>query len=194
MIYSYAIQNFKRRSTVNRWTPKKNLLWVLKNNPTLYLLNCQLSSSNWHTLLFIGRFHIFQKVFKYAFRRSFVDKTSASLIFKHSPLGFNLGPSLKYWIVRNAVDLAEAREWNRLVHLVPKDWPTSRYYVTQPFFLSRATKKLFKSALYKLMTYVTLDWSSWDHRNRHWQQHTHLTRNFFIFRFINLYYFKVFNL
>ena len=193
---SLATQNFRKRSTVFRWTPKKNLIWLLNNAAVLYISNLQLSLRDWTNAVNLTNKHIFQILFRYGFNKTLVKKSASALFFRHHPVGFNLHKTLKYWILTNGImfiqETHEPKPTFNLIQLTRgSKLVYNSYYTTNPCFLSRSTQKTFKIVAFKFFTILPLSWVQWNRRHRIWVQHTYINNMFFLSRFLNVYFFKL---
>ena len=193
---SLVTQNFRRRSLVFRWTPKKNLIWLLNNASILYISNLQLSLRDWTNALHMTNQHVFQIIFRYGFNQTLVKKSARALSFRHHPVGSNRNKTLKYWILSNGImfieetharlpkfNLVQLHRGSKLLY--------NSYYVANPCFLSRATQKTYKIVAFKFFTLLPLSWVQWNRRHRIWVQHTYINNMFFLSRFLNVYFFKL---
>lgn len=187
------IQNFKRRSRINRWTPKKNLIWLLNNVSTFYLITVQIYRSQWLTLTTLTKKHILQLWFKEGFKETLVHKTIDSLIFRNYPVGISFNETLKYWILRSGLSLVEGGDLSVRNISYSRQLRFNQYYTFRPFLLTRSTQKTLKIFLTKFFTLLPLTWVQWNGKHRIKTQHTFLLKEFHIFKFLNVYFFKVFN-
>lgn len=190
---SYLIHNFKKRSCVYRWTPKRNLNWLLSNLPVLYIMSVQLLFGEWRTLLNLTTNHNMQVLFKYVFSQSMLHKTNSSLVFKNHPVGNRSFNSLKYGALRLALGFFDNVPSPMLLPARSIEFHHNRYHNSTPFLLTRATKKILRASLFKFLTLTTLTWVQWSRLHRFTQQHTYLPYDFYFLKFLNVYFFKVFN-
>ena len=95
-ILAYCSQNFKKRSPITRLSPKKNILFVMRNYILLYLSARQVFFGFWQTLIRLENNHMLQALFKYGFRSTLVKKTIDVLKFKSYPVGLAFVNTLKY--------------------------------------------------------------------------------------------------
>lgn len=188
------VHNFSKRSSIFRWTPKKHLLWLLNNTTFFYFSTVQLMLLAWSSLSLITTKSIFQRLFKYGFNQTALKLTLAPLSFKNYPVGTNFSQTIKYWILQKNILCFSNKTWN-----LPRVFSTnqnffSRYYVITPINLTRATQKIFRSVFFKFLTILTLTWTHWGSKHRFWVQHTYLSQNFHLLKFLNVYFFKILNI
>lgn len=174
-----------------RWTPKKNLLWLLRNLSTLYLMSAQVFLGGWYSLLKLQNSHSFQVAFRYAFRRSFLVKISDGLAFINYPVTPSSTSTLKYWVLRGALSFFESPLRVQTSETRPHSY---LHYCTNPALLTRSTKGNLRASTFKLLVTVLQGWMQWNKGHRITQQHVPLRADYFILKFLNLYYFKIFNL
>ena len=118
----------------------------------------QTSLTGWQNILNLGSFHIYQVLFKYGFSETLLKKTTRALVFRNYPVGLNLVPSLKFWILKTNLSFHENKplrlvNFNRASNLIE-----NRYYKSTPYFLSRSTTKIFKQFLTKFFRIIPLSW------------------------------------
>lgn len=166
---------------------------MLNNTTFFYVLFLQNLCSQWKYSIPLTHNHVFQILFKHGFDETLTIKTTESLIFKNYPVGMSLNSTLKYWILRNNLSMLLNSSWKLSSIKKESNIIFNRYYKFSPFTLTRSTRKIFKMFLTKFRTFLLFSWVQWNSRYRIQTQHTYVLRNYFLFRFLNIYYSKVFN-
>ena len=168
-------------------------MWLFNNSVLLCLITLQLSLAGWHKILNLTNKHIFQVLFKYGFRATVVQQTTDALVFHNYPVTIPLTTTLKDWIVRNNIHFFENEtlEVSKIVR--GKNIIFNRYYNLNPFILTKSTQKIYKAFITKFLLFLPLGWVQWNLSIIIRTQHTNLVREFHFLRFLNIYYFKVFN-
>lgn len=166
---------------------------MLNNSMFFYVLFLQNLSGQWKYSVPLTHTHVFQILFKHGFNETVVIKTTESLAFKNYPVGMSLNPTLKYWILRNNLSMVSNSDWKLLSVAKEPNLIFNRYYKFSAFTLTRSTQKIFKMFLTKFRTFLLFSWVQWNSHYRIRTQHTYLLRNYYLFRFLNIYYCKVFN-
>jgi len=166
---------------------------MLNNTAFFYILFLQNIYSQWQYSVPFTHNHVFQLLFNSGFSETLITKTAESLTFNNYPVGMSLNSTLKYWILQNNLSMLTNSNWK--VNIVRKE-PNllfNRYHRFSPFTLTRSTQKIFKMFLTKFRTFLLFSWVQWNSRYKIQTQHTYLLRNYFLFRFLNVYYSKVFH-
>lgn len=176
-----------------RLSPKKNLLMIMRNYILLYLSSRQTLLGFWQSLLCIENNHIFQIMFKYGFRSTFVKKTLDVLKFTSYPVGSSFVNTLKYWLLKNNLQLLALDNRTGCFTKLPDLITGKQYLLGTPYILTRSTSRTFKILFTKLLLFTPFTWVNWSRKTRISYQHTFLQRNFYLFRFLNVYYCKVFS-
>lgn len=190
----YLLQNLKRRSYVNRWTPKKNLLWLLNNTPALYLMSAHFTERNYTLLTPLMTNHHFQLAFRIAFSRSFAARTREGLVFRNYPVTPAIAMTLKYWALRNALSFVNDVDFVNIRLARHHHLAFNRYHCVRPLFLARPTRKVLRAVVFKLLTFIPLGWIRWASKHRFRRQHLYLLTDFHLWRSLNLYYMRIYNL
>lgn len=156
-------------------------------------MSVQLFFGEWRTLLNLTTNHEIQILFKYVFSKSILHKTNSALVFKNHPVGNRGFNALKFGALRTSLGFFDNQPPKSVTPLRSSTFHHNRYYNSTPFLLTRATKKTLRASLFKFLTLTTLTWVQWSRLHRFTQQHTYLPYDFFFLRFLNVYFFKVFN-
>lgn len=188
------IHNFQKRSSIFRWTPKKHLLWLLNNVTFFYFSTVQIMLLAWSSLSLLTNKSILQRLFKYGFNQTLLKLTLTPLNFKNYPVGTNFSQTLKYWILKKNITCFSNKTWKNLRIFSTNQSMFNRYYQTSPINLTRATQKILRASFFKFMILLTLTWTQWNSKHRFWIQHTYLSQNFNLLRFLNVYFFKTLNI
>ena len=191
-ILAYCSQNFRKKSPITRLSPKKNILLIMRNYILLYLSTRQVFLGFWQTLVRLESNHILQVLFKYGFRSTLIKKTVDVLKFNSYPVGLAFTNTLKYWLLRNNLLLLDSSKNSSRSLNVHNTLRSKQYFTGTPYILTRSTKKTFKIVFTKILLFLSFSWVQWSRNVKISHQHTTLQRNFYLFRFLNVYYSKVF--
>lgn len=190
---TFLVQNFRKRSRLFRWTPQKHLLWLFNNSVILCLMTWQMSLHQWSTILNLSNKHIFQILFKDGFKEMIVKHTEEAIFFKHYPVTIPFTASLKMNIVRNNLAFFSNDNLHKTCLVRGQHIIFNKYHQMTPFILTRSTQRVYKNFITKFLLFLPLGWVQWNLSIRIRVQHTSLFTEFFFLRFLNIYYFKVFN-
>ena len=190
---SFLIHNFLIRSRNFRWTPKTYLMWIAYNLPILFFYSLQITRGSWATTLNLSNKHVFQTLMSYGFRETFLKHVVRAVEFNNHPARITLTTSLKYLISQTGLTLASRKK----VTLVPlrrfDKIVFNKYHLLVPCILTRSSSKLYKTFLVKSLLFSLLTWNQWNNNIGVTAQHTHLFSDLYLLRFINVYFFKIFN-
>ena len=193
IVLVHLLHNFKARSKVFRWTPKKHLVWLLNNSMLFFILSIQMTLYNWHAVLNLTNKHFFQIIFKYGYKDLLIKQIVDSFPFRHYPVGLAFNSTIKYWILRKNINMLDNNPITNLIIPTYNNVIFNRYHRFPTFSLSRSTQNVLKIFLTRFRTFLVLSWIQWNNSFRIRHQHTYLLKDYHLFRFLNIYYAKLFN-
>ena len=191
---SYLTQNFYSNGVVTKVTNKTRSLWAVRNAYAVYMLGTsslfyQLSLAQCPLLQFycesiIGtKFnHFYQTVYRGIFRlRTQLLKTHFPVSAYYSSISG----------VESLILYRKAPTYHPFFGEV--DVFDSAYAKHAPAVKILHANRPYRLALWKFMNMLTLLWFQWPRRYFLTEQYVLATRNWRMLRFLNLYYFKVYN-
>ena len=188
----YVIENFFLTFFKLAWNSKINSLFYYRTgNTSISLLKVYLNYPNFFKgnvnsayLLNFTRFFFLGKLFSMATQAPF---------YPNQPLSLNFTKSVQYWaLTRNLKGLVTLKENERYLY-----WPslsfTPDYYQTvqiSNIFLPGCT---FKKSLFGFLQLVLTNWQSWNRQNKLLIPYLILIPKHLPLRFLNFYFFKIYN-
>ena len=193
---SYLIHNFYKPTVTNRSTLRIRTSFIARNYPILFTLLSSHSKAFNLTALTYGKTRDILRVGRENFCALSRVLFSKSYTLKYTPLGINFPQAAYHWTLNNMVQLASPSQMTK-----PKQFPTlTSTCFTYPYFqynkivITPVTKKPFLLTLNKLLRMSLLVWFQWPNVYKIESNFTNITGSYWFLRFLNKYYFKVYNI
>lgn len=193
---SYLIHNFHKTSPTNRSTLRIRTTFLARNYPVIALfLNSHskafnLNASTCNTIresLLVGREN-FRALSRVLFSKSYT--------LRFTPLGINFPQSAYFWALYHLIKFSKPLETPSLP-LFPE---VDQSYLTYPYFqynkiaITPVTKKPFLLTLNKFLRMSLSLWFHWPNVYRIDSNFSNVLGPYLFLRFLNKYYFKVYNI
>ena len=194
---SYLIQNFKYTSTSLRYNLKLRALLLLRN--TNILLSLVKMPWQFTKLLYLDRtLSYYRKVVGlYLFMKLSKVLLPSIKLFKYTPVGVNYPKSAHFTaltLLSTAVSTASSSvaQIQNSTSSVPK--LKTNYILNSQVYITTLAYKPVKTALFKLMFMSLSCWFTWPRRYALPSQSFSLSAQWHLLKFLNVYFFKIYNL
>ena len=192
---SYLIHNFTKSTNTNRSTLRVRTAFIARNYQLLFLLlNSHTKTFNLTALTYKSTRDVW-KVVNENFRAISRVLFSKSYTLKYTPLGVNFPQSTYYWSVNSLLNLFKLKPRKQALSFptLSSVYYTYPYFKANPIVITPVTKKPFLLTLNKFLR-MSLDlWFHWPNVYRIESNFSNVRGGYLLLRFLNKYYFKVYN-
>ena len=194
---SYLIQNFKYTSSSLRYNLKLRALLLLRNTNILF----SLVKLPWQftKLLYLDRtLSSYRKVVGFYLFMKFTKILLPSIkLFKYTPIGINYPKSAHFTaltLLLSAVSVASKSVTKLQHHTTSTSNLNVNYILSSQIYITTLAYKPVKTALFKLMFMSLSCWFNWPRRYTLPAQSFSLSAQWHLLKFLNVYFFKIYNL
>ena len=194
MFLSYVIQNFSYQTNSLRLNVRIRASIILRNFAVIYtlLLNSTKALSSLSITLSTRRqvYTMINGSFK-ALTRVVFPKVK---YLKYVPIGLNFPLSARYTTLSSIDNMITREKAPRLFPLLQSREYLCPYFTGIPLIITPVANRPYSLALYKFLRLSLNNWIQWPRQYRIYSHYTNLNTYWYLLRFLNKYYFKIYNI